>query len=123
MDLNRRRMPNGNLDYAFEIGLLERLSARGGTELLRMVQEALTNVLKHAGPARARVGVRFTDRELELQITDDGHGPSGDANGAGHGLVGMRERAAFFGGVVHARTEPGGGFAVRARLPIDPPAP
>lgn len=87
----------------------------------RIVQEALTNVLKHAGSARARVGVRFTDRELELAITDDGRGPSGDVNGGGHGLVGMRERVALYGGSLDAAPADAGGFAVRATLPIPAP--
>lgn len=87
----------------------------------RILQEALTNVLKHAGSVRARVGVRFTERELELQITDDGRGASGDANGGGHGLVGMRERVALYGGSLDAAPDPAGGFAVRATLPIPAP--
>ncbi|MBW3606819.1 MAG: hypothetical protein KY463_00440 [Actinobacteria bacterium] len=87
----------------------------------RIVQEALTNVLKHAGPARARVAVRFTDRELELAITDDGRGPGGDVNGGGHGLVGMRERVALYGGSLDAAPADAGGFAVRATLPIPAP--
>ncbi len=87
----------------------------------RIVQEALTNVLKHAGPARARVGVRFTDRELELEVTDSGRGPSGDGNGGGHGIVGMRERVALYGGSLDAAPGDAGGFAVRATLPIPAP--
>jgi signal transduction histidine kinase len=85
----------------------------------RIVQEALTNALKHAGPARARVVVRYRARELELEISDDGRGTT-TANGAGHGLVGMRERAALFGGHVEGDDQPGGGFAVRATLPLEP---
>jgi signal transduction histidine kinase len=83
----------------------------------RIVQEALTNVLKHAGPARARVALRYGDRELGLEITDDGSGTSANGDGGGHGLVGMRERAALYGGSVEARPAPAGGFRVRARLP------
>jgi signal transduction histidine kinase len=83
----------------------------------RIVQEALTNALKHAGPARARVVVRYGARELELEITDTGRGASGDGAG-GHGLAGMRERAQLFGGQVEGGTRPEGGFAVRARLPL-----
>ena len=84
----------------------------------RIVQEALTNAIKHAGPARARVTVRYLPGELELEITDDGAGPRGNGDGSGHGLVGMRERVALYGGSLDAG--PGGerGFAVRARLPI-----
>jgi signal transduction histidine kinase len=86
----------------------------------RIVQEALTNVIRHAGPARAEVAVRFGERELELEVTDNGRGAGAARNGdgGGHGLVGMRERAALYGGSVDAGPEPDGGFAVRARLPI-----
>ncbi len=83
----------------------------------RIVQEALTNVLKHAGPARARVVVRYSGRELELEIADDGQG-SAAVGGAGHGLVGMRERVALYGGDFDAGASNGGGFVVRARLPL-----
>ena len=86
----------------------------------RIVQEALTNVIRHAGPARAEVVVRFGERDLQLEIADDGRGSGAvhNGDGGGHGLVGMRERAALYGGSVEAGPEPGGGFAVRARLPI-----
>jgi signal transduction histidine kinase len=83
----------------------------------RIVQEALTNVLKHAGPARARVVVRYASRGLELEIADDGRG-SAAVGEAGHGLVGMRERVALYGGDFDAGTRNGGGFVVRARLPL-----
>jgi len=83
----------------------------------RIVQESLTNVLKHAGPAHARVALRYDDRELALEITDDGRGPGPGVNGGGHGLVGMRERVALYGGSLDAAPAPGGGFQVRARLP------
>jgi signal transduction histidine kinase len=83
----------------------------------RIVQEALTNVLKHAGPAQARVVVRYAGRELELEIADDGRG-SAAITGAGHGLVGMRERVALYGGDFDAGASNGGGFVVRARLPL-----
>jgi signal transduction histidine kinase len=83
----------------------------------RIVQEALTNVLKHAGPARAWVLVRYGIRGLELEISDDGCGPGAPANG-GHGLVGMRERVALYGGNFDAGARDGGGFVVRAQLPL-----
>jgi signal transduction histidine kinase len=83
----------------------------------RIVQEALTNVLKHAGPAHARVIVRYGTGELELEIADDGQGPQ-EAAGAGHGLVGMRERVALYDGHFDAGARNGGGFVVRARLPL-----
>lgn len=82
----------------------------------RIVQEALTNVLKHAGPASARVAVRFRAEEIELEIIDDGTG-SGDGPPGGHGLAGMRERIAVYGGALEAASLNGHGFRVRARLP------
>jgi signal transduction histidine kinase len=84
----------------------------------RIVQEAVTNVMRHAGNAHCRVRVQVGDDALELRITDDGH-PEGEAvPGTGHGLVGMRERVALFGGELFAGPVPGGGFAVRATLPL-----
>jgi signal transduction histidine kinase len=84
----------------------------------RIAQEALTNALKHAGRARATVIVRYGADALELEVADDGVGaPAGGGEG-GHGLIGMRERAALFGGTVAAGPADGGGYVVRARLPI-----
>jgi signal transduction histidine kinase len=83
----------------------------------RIVQEALTNALKHAGPARATVAVRYGPDELELEIADDGRGAA-NGTGTGGGLVGMRERAALVGGRLEAGPRNGGGYAVRARLPL-----
>ncbi len=82
----------------------------------RIVQEALTNALKHAGPATARVTVRYAEGELDLEVADDGAG-GGNGGGAGQGLAGIRERVAVFGGDVEAGSRPEGGYAVRARLP------
>jgi signal transduction histidine kinase len=84
----------------------------------RIVQEALTNALKHAGPARARVLVRYGKDDLELEIADTGLA-AGASDGEGHGLVGMRERVSLYGGKIEAGPRDGGGFAVRARLPLD----
>lgn len=83
----------------------------------RIVQEALTNVLKHAGPARASVRLAYGERFVEVEVLDDGCG--GTPNGHGHGLTGMRERASMFGGSLHAGEREGGGFAVQARLPVE----
>jgi signal transduction histidine kinase len=89
----------------------------------RIVQEALTNVLKHAGPARAEVTVDCTDIAVTIEVTDDGPGnPSAPALTGGHGLTGMRERVALFGGDLRAGPRPGGGFTVCAWLPISGPA-
>ena len=82
----------------------------------RIVQEALTNALKHAGPATARVTVRYGEGELGLEVSDDGAG-SGNGDSGGQGLSGIRERVAVFGGDVQAGVRPEGGYTVRARLP------
>jgi signal transduction histidine kinase len=107
----------------------------------RIVQEALTNVLKHAGPARAEVTVGCADGAVTIEVTDDGPGnpvppavrgggpggtgggspPCEEEVGAGQGLAGMRERVAVFGGDLRAGPRPGGGFTVCARLPIGEP--
>jgi signal transduction histidine kinase len=84
----------------------------------RIVQEALTNALRHAGPATARVVVRYRENDLELEIADTGLG-SGASDGDGHGLAGMRERVSLYGGKIEAGPGDEGGFAVRARLPLD----
>jgi signal transduction histidine kinase len=93
----------------------------------RIVQEALTNTLKHSPGARTRVTVAYEPNELVLSVEDDGDGPREDHElghaGGGHGLVGMRERASVYGGVVQTGRGPDGGFAVRARLPTRPLVP
>ena len=89
----------------------------------RIVQEALTNALKHAGPARARVTVTYGDDELDIEIADDGTGGAAKVPAGGHGLVGMRERVALVGGDLATGRRRGGGYAVRAKLPLDGTAP
>jgi signal transduction histidine kinase len=87
----------------------------------RVVQEALTNAIKHAGPARALVRVAFTTGALELEISDSGRGPvlaDGDTDATGQGLVGMRERLVLYGGELQTGRARGGGFKVRARIPL-----
>jgi signal transduction histidine kinase len=83
----------------------------------RIVQEALTNTLKHAGPAHARVTIRYAVADLELEIADDGAAAGGPADRTGHGLIGMRERVALHHGSLTTGALPGGGYAVTARLP------
>jgi signal transduction histidine kinase len=86
----------------------------------RIVQEALTNTIKHAGPARATVSLRPLGGSLELVIADDGSGNAvAGTTSAGQGLVGMRERLALYGGELDAGRQPEGGFRVRAMLPLD----
>jgi signal transduction histidine kinase len=91
----------------------------------RIVQEALTNVIKHAGPVPTAVNVRFTAHELALEVSDTGRGSARereDRNGPGHGLLGMGERVALYGGELAAGPRAEGGFEVRARIPFDGPA-
>jgi signal transduction histidine kinase len=89
-----------------------------GLAAYRITQEALTNVIKHAGPAHAWVVVRYTDDDVVVEVRDDGHATASTATGGGHGLIGMRERAAVHGGKLTAGPAPNGGFLVRARLPL-----
>jgi signal transduction histidine kinase len=88
----------------------------------RIVQEALTNALKHAGPARALVLVSYRPDEIELEVSDDGSGADATParpTGGGHGLAGMRERVDVYGGVLESGRQPGGGYALRVRLPFE----
>jgi signal transduction histidine kinase len=111
-------------------GMMVELSIEGpsvalspGLDLIayRVIQEALTNALKHAGPAAARVRVRFGPESLELEISDTGigrQGAKGPLGGSGYGLMGMRERVGLFGGELKTGQNPTGGFVVQARLPL-----
>jgi signal transduction histidine kinase len=111
----------------------ERVRLPTGVDLTayRVVQEALTNTLKHGGDAQASVTVSYEPNEIVLSIEDDGvgvdgaEGASGELGelGGGHGLLGMRERVELYGGVLQAGSRPGGGFAVRVRLPTRPLVP
>ena len=85
----------------------------------RVVQEALTNALKYAGPAHAWVTVRYLRDALELEISNDGRSPERQNGSGGHGLAGMRERVSLYGGSVEAGPHPVRGFVVRARLPLE----
>ena len=113
-----------------EAGVRVQLEIRGtqrpvppgvGLAAYRIIQEALTNVVKHAQTTASRVLVTYTDDALCLEITDDGRGARADAVAAsgGHGIAGMRERASLFGGELHAGPLPGRGFRVGARMPLD----
>ena len=87
----------------------------------RIVQESLTNTRKHGGPAAsAEVLLQYCEDVLVLRITDDGHGAAAAADGAGHGLTGMRERVALYGGTLAAGPRPDSGYQVMARLPLTP---
>jgi len=119
--------------WAAAAGLDLRLTARGlppgglpGTvdvAAYRILQEALTNAVRHAGPCRVTADVRVEGGELVLEVLDDGRGAgAGPPGGSGNGIVGMQERAAAVGGSLTAGPRAGGGFAVRARLPLPVPA-
>jgi signal transduction histidine kinase len=123
---------DGLLGQMSEAGLAVRLRVEGARAQLppgidlsayRIVQEALTNVLKHAGAARAEVVIGYGDQEITVEVTDDGRGAAAagaaDRPGTGHGLIGLRERVALFRGDLEAGPRPGGGFRVAARLPFD----
>jgi signal transduction histidine kinase len=122
---------DGLLAEVSKAGLAVRLQVEGrpaplpaGVDLsaYRIVQEALTNVVKHAGPARAQVTIGYRDHDVMVEVIDDGRGvtaPTGDGRArVGHGLIGMRERVQVFGGDLEVGPRPGGGFRVAARLPL-----
>jgi signal transduction histidine kinase len=119
----------GLVDHARDAGLVvevqvegEPLSLPPGVDLsaYRIVQEALTNTIKHAGAGRVLVAVRYGEEELELEVCDDGAGPqaNGSEPGAGHGLVGMRERVGLYGGDLWTGSGSEAGYTVRARIPV-----
>jgi signal transduction histidine kinase len=107
------------VEFATE-GAPRELAAGVDLSAYRIVQEALTNVVKHAGPATVSVRVRYQAQQLELLIEDDGGKPVPAPAPGGHGLIGMRERAAIYGGTLQAGGRPGSGFTVRAQFPLEP---
>ena len=116
------------VEQAREAGLPVELRVEGdplplpaGVDLTayRLVQEGLTNALKHARAERAQVLVRYGARDIEITVSDDGRG-TGSGDGDGHGLVGMRERVAVYGGELEAGPRPEGGYRLQARLPVMP---
>jgi signal transduction histidine kinase len=99
-------------------GALTDLPAHVALSAYRIVQEALTNVLKHAGPsARTEVRIRTDDHSVAIEVIDDGHGAT-ILPGSGQGIVGMHERAHLLGGSLEAGPRPDGGFQVVAHLPV-----
>jgi signal transduction histidine kinase len=85
----------------------------------RIVQEALTNTVKHSRAALVRVRIRYDDRELGIEITDDGPAKAAGTPNGGHGLVGMRERVALYGGRLSVGPRAGVGFGVEVALPLN----
>ena len=120
------RRPDALLDEVGRAGLPARLHVDGepfplprGVDLsaYRIVQEGLTNALKHANASDADVTVRYRPDEVEIEVRDNGGGAATN-DGLGHGLVGVRERVKIYGGEMSAGTAPGGGFVLSTRLPI-----
>jgi signal transduction histidine kinase len=110
------------LPVAYEVaGPARELPPGVDVALFRLAQEALTNVLRHAHAGRARIVLRYDDAAVELSVEDDGRGGSPEPAG-GHGLIGMRERVALYGGTLSAGPRAGGGFAVHALIPLTPGA-
>ena len=116
------------VEQAREAGLSVELRVEGDPQPLpagvdltayRLVQEGLTNALKHAQAERAQVVVRYGDGDLEVTVSDDGRG-DGSGDGGGQGLVGMRERVAVYGGELEAGPQEEGGYRLRAKLPVVP---
>jgi signal transduction histidine kinase len=100
-------------------GQARSLTAAVDLTAYRIVQESLTNALRHAGPTTAHVTLSYTDDELQVEVLDGGRGPADrKAQSAGHGVAGMRERAEAVGGTLIAGAGPAGGFRVQARLPL-----
>jgi signal transduction histidine kinase len=123
------RMREAGVDVAVEIsGTARHLPAGIDLSVYRIVQEALTNTLRHAGPgSRARLRLTYGPDTVTVDVTDDGHGRPAAASverprsGVGHGLLGMRERVALFGGRLETGPLPGGGFRVLASFPLEAP--
>ena len=101
-------------------GSQEPLPADIDLSAFRIIQEAVTNVVRHAGTSQCQVCIGQQDGQLSIEVTDSGRG--GSAAGTGYGITGMRERAALLGGDFSAGPGPGGGFRVAARLPLPAPA-
>jgi signal transduction histidine kinase len=99
-------------------GTPRELPAGADLAAYRVIQESLTNALKHAGPASARVVLGYAPDRVTIEVADDGRGPSAEP-GAGHGVIGMRERVGMFGGSLETSARPGGGFVVRAEIPVE----
>lgn len=119
LDALVRRVRDAGIPVEFEItGTATALPAGPDLCAYRTAQEALTNVLRHAGPATARLTVDYGGDLLTLSVTDDGAGRPGPPHASGRGLAGLRERAALYGGTLMAGPRPEGGFRVTVRLPL-----
>jgi signal transduction histidine kinase len=114
-----RQMQSAGLPVVVEVTGQRRELAQGiELSAYRIVQEALTNAFKHTQGAQATVRIHYGPDELELVVRDDGRPATTDADSGGHGLVGMRERVAMYGGSIEAGPDQPVGYAVRVRLPV-----
>lgn len=114
------KMRDAGMRIGVEVeGLRRDLPAALELSAFRIVQEGITNALKHAGQAECRVVLRYLETEFEVEVADDGAGP-GNVRGAGRGLAGIGERVAVFGGRIETGARPGGGWIVRAVFPRQP---
>jgi signal transduction histidine kinase len=122
LDALLERARESGLDVDLEVeGERRRVQSSVDLSCFRIVQEALSNTIKHAGAEHAHVRLRYGPDEVEVDVTDDGRGVRPQRNGnSGHGLVGMRERVAMLGGRLEAGYRADGGFEVRATLPLEP---
>ncbi|MFJ8716674.1 sensor histidine kinase [Streptomyces violaceus] len=114
------RMRSGDLDVVYgTAGAVRPVPDVIGATVFRVVQEALTNTLRHADARSVTVRLTYGDSELDVRVTDDGRGPQPGSGGGGHGLIGVRERAAVHGGTAVVGAGPDGrGFEVRVRIPV-----
>ena len=119
------RVRAAGIDAAIHVdGQRRALSMGADLAAYRIVQEALTNVIKHSRASSAEVAIRYRNDAIEMEINDDGMGAgSANGDGTGHGLIGMRERVAMFGGTLIARPGDERGFVVHARIPLDEETP
>jgi signal transduction histidine kinase len=118
--IERAREAGLEVDLTIE-GEKKRLESGVDLSAFRIVQEALRNTLKHAGPAQAHVTLRYREHDVEVEVSDNGRGvraPTENGAVTGHGLLGMRERVAMLGGEIEAGYRKDGGFGVHARLPL-----
>ncbi|HHW82315.1 MAG TPA: sensor histidine kinase [Actinomycetales bacterium] len=124
MDADLEELVRGVREAGLRVSLVRMGEPRAlppgaGLTVYRLIQEALTNSMKHAGPnAQVTVLLQWLHSALALEMTDDGRGAAAPSDGRGQGLVGMRERAAIYGGTVSAGPRPGGGFQVKVLIPL-----
>jgi signal transduction histidine kinase len=118
---------DAGLDIELEsVAPAESLPSAVGSAVYRILQESITNVIRHVGPTRVTVALEYGAETVDIRVTDEGRRPAGGAAPtgssaeAGHGILGMRERCHLLGGDLDARHRPGGGFEVTARLPLAP---